>query len=434
MKTMRTEGRLARARAPFPAAARPTPAGRGQGSGDCEVGDGLKGPGATSPSTNPSVLPALPPPRGGRARGSGEGGPRAQRLATEAILAALLLAPSLALAQDASVATDASRPAAPAPARAAGECVADPLPADHAPAIEVTVNPPNPQVGDRVRVTWTFRYRTHDRVEFEPDAVALQQPAIELEYAREQPERDRSVHGERDGRLRSEVTVALQPFRSGDVVIRPMNARVNTGDEIARVCTPEVRFRVRSVFGNTSHPQARDITRPEDVRRDALTLRWISLGLDALFVAVVAALSVAAWLRRRPKVVPPPPPPRHPYFIAREALEVLSRGDLLARGLTKDYYDAVSDVVRRYLGGVRGFDAIEMTTDEILAHLRKHPLAGVTQVEVENLLRECDLVKFARYVPAHEDSDAILASAVSLVERGRPTMATAQEASRGGEP
>lgn len=352
---------------------------------------------------------------------------------------ALLLAPSVARAQDAAVvpsdaavAGDAARPAAPA--RAAGECVADPLPADHAPAIEVTVNPPTPQVGDRVRVTWTFRYRTSDRVEFDPDAVALQQPGIELEYAREQPERDRSVHGERDGRLRSEVVVALQPFRSGDVVIRPMSARVNTGDEIARICTPEVRFRVRSVFGNTSHPQPKDITRPEDVRRDALTMRQVALALDALFVAVVAALSIAGWLRRRPKVIPPPPPPRHPYYIARDALEVLSRGDLLARGLTKDYYDAVSDVVRRYLGGVRGFDAIEMTTDEILAHMRKHPLAGVTFVEVENLLRECDLVKFARYVPAHEDSDEILAAAISLVERGRPLMAPSQEASRGGAP
>jgi hypothetical protein len=336
-------------------------------------------------------------------------------------------------AVDAAVAADAARPAAPAAARN-GECVADPLPSDHAPAVEVTVNPPNPQVGDRVRVSWIFRYRTHDRVEFEPDAVALQQPAIELEYAREQPERDRSVHGERDGRLRSEVVVALQPFRAGDVVIRPMNARVNTGDEIARFCTPEVRFRVRSVFGNASHPQPRDITRPEDVRRDALTARWVTLGLDALFVAVVSALSVAAWLRRRPKVVPPPPPPRHPYFIAREALEVLSRGDLLARGLTKDYYDAISDVVRRYLGGVRAFDAIEMTTDEILAHLRKSPLPGVTFVEAENLLRECDLVKFARYVPAPEDSDEILAAAVSLVERGRPLMPTQQDAARGGNP
>lgn len=38
-----------------------------------------------------------------------------------------------------------------------------------------------------MRVAWVFRYRSNDRVEFEPDAVALQQPAIELEYARSSP-------------------------------------------------------------------------------------------------------------------------------------------------------------------------------------------------------------------------------------------------------
>ena len=332
---------------------------------------------------------------------------------------------------DAATAGDATATDAPAPR--AGSCVSDPLPDGRAPAMEVLVNPPRPQVGDRVRVSWVFRYRASDRVEFDPDAVALQQPSMELEYAREQPERDRTGHADRDGRLRSEVVVALQPFRSGDVVVPPMAARVNTGDEIARVCTPEVRFHVRSVFGNDPHPQPKDITRPEDVRRDALTWRWVTLGIDALFVSVVAALSIAAWLRRRPKVLPPPPPPRHPYFIAMEGLDALASGDLLSRGLTKDYYDAVSDVIRRYLGGVRVFDAIEMTTDEILAHLRKAPLHGVTFVEIERLLRECDLVKFARYVPAHEEADAILASAISLVERGRPMMpATREESSRGG--
>jgi len=50
--------------APFPAAARPTPAGRGQGSDVC------------NPSARPSANGALPPPRGGRARGSGDGGTR----------------------------------------------------------------------------------------------------------------------------------------------------------------------------------------------------------------------------------------------------------------------------------------------------------------------------------------------------------------------
>ena len=70
---------------------------------------------------------------------------------------------------------------------------------------------------------------------------------------------------------------------------------MNTGDEIARVCVPEVRFRVRSVFGNTPHPRPKDLTLPEDVRRDALRLRWFALGLEGGRLAVVARPGAPPW-------------------------------------------------------------------------------------------------------------------------------------------
>ncbi len=357
---------------------------------------------------------------------------------TLALAAALSLATPLTWAQDAAVADAATDDAgdagdvsvtdvAPAPS-----CTPDPLPADRAPQVTVTVGPEQPRVGDRVVITYRFRYRSRDRVEFEPDVVAFQQPAIEMDYARDQPERDRTPRAAGDGFVTTDVSVAVQPFKVADVRVASLPARVNTGDEIARICTPEVRFRVRSVFGNASRPSPKDVTPPAVVRFGALTLRHASIALDVLFAVVVTTLAVAGWWRARPKIVPPPPPPRHPYLVARDALEALARGDLLSRGHTKDYYDAISDVIRRYLGGVLAFDAIEMTSDEVMAQVRKAPLPGVTLVEVERLLSECDLVKFAGFVPSHEEADEILRAAVSIVERGRPQVLPADGAKPGG--
>lgn len=349
-------------------------------------------------------------------------------------LAALLATPA-ALAQDAAVA-DAPAADAPAAVAPASACVSDPIAADRAPAVTVTRWPEQPRVGDRVVITYRFRYRSRDRVEFDPDVVAYQQPAVELEYAREQPERDRSARPAGDDRVTTDVSVAVQPFKVADVVIPAQHARVNTGDEIARFCIPEVRFRVRDVYGNDPHPRARDITPPAEVRFGALTMRYVALGADLVFVVAASTLGAAAWWRRRPKKALPPPPPRHPYLVAREGLEALAHGDLLTRGHTKEYYDVLSDVIRRYLGGVRGFDAIELTTHEILTLLRPNPLPGVPMVEVESLLGECDLVKFAKYVPSHEEADEVLKSAISIVERGRPAVQPAQGAATeaGGRP
>ncbi len=358
------------------------------------------------------------------------------------LLALCLAAPGLARAQspDASALSDASAPASDASAAATGTgpvstegCTTDPLPADRAPTLTAVIEPAQPRVGDRVLIRYQFRFRDRDRVEFSPDIVAYQQPTLELDYARDQPARERRAVPDGDGWLRTEVLVAVQPFRPGEVSIRPQQARIHTGDEIARICTAPVRFRVQSAFGNASHPMPRDITEPADVRRDALYLRHVALGLDAAFVLVLGTLGVSAWRRARPKVLPPPPPPRHPALVATEALDAIASGDLLARGLTKDYYDAISDIVRRYLGGMRGFDAIEMTSDELLARLRGDPLPGVTQVEVARLLSECDLVKFANYTPTHEECDEVLALAQSLVRRGLPGT-TAAPAPRTGGP
>lgn len=350
-----------------------------------------------------------------------------------ALAAALCLATPLALAQtDAGAVSDAGAPTDARPARPVADgdrCVADTLPPDHAPEITATIEPAQPKVGDRVMVRYHFRFRTRDRVEFDPDIVAFQQPAIEMDYARDQPERDRAAHSDQNGWLASDVFVAVQPFRVADVVIRALPARLSTADEISRVCTPEVRFRVRSVFGNDPHPAPRDVTPPADVHVDALTLRRVAIGLDAVFLIVMTTVLVTAWMRARPRKPVPPPPPRHPFLIASEGLDAIERSDLLARGLTKDYYDAISDVTRRYVGGMRSFDAIEMTTNEVLATLRKNPLQGVAMVEIEHLLGDCDLVKFARYVPSHEECDEVLKSARSIVDRGRPVVAPAHGAS-----
>jgi hypothetical protein len=229
-----------------------------------------------------------------------------------ALALALCLAPAGALAQDAAVDVAASDASVDVVRSPSGACVSDPLPPDRAPTI-TRHGGARAAPGGRPRADHLpLSLPPSDRVEFDPDVVVYQQAAQELEYAREQPERDRSRRADGD-RVVSEVVVAVQPFRVADVVLAAQPARVNTGDEIARVCVPEVRFRVRSVFGNTPHPRPKDLTAPEDVRRDALRLPpWIALGLDGVFLVVVTTLGLtrggddvpASSPRRRPRATP----------------------------------------------------------------------------------------------------------------------------------
>jgi hypothetical protein len=338
-----------------------------------------------------------------------------------------------ALAQDAESAQDASGAvqdvlsaasadgaAQSAPREGEGACEEDPMPAGHLVRVETRVEPARPKVGDRVLITYRLIAPSSDRVEFEPDPAAFAQPANELEYARQQPDRDRRARSGAAGTVFGEVTVAVQPFKTGEVVIPRQLARLNAAGDVVRVCTPAVRFRVGDPFGNAPHPTPRDLTPPEVVTAETLRWRYVMLGLDAAFALVVITVAVNSYLRARPKPEAPPPPPIPPWILATESLEVLSKSDLLSRGQIKEYYDQLSDVVRRYIGALRGFDALEMTTLEVLSKLKRVPIAGVTTTEIAHLLTECDLVKFARHVPTHEESDKILDVAFSIVRRSSP--------------
>lgn len=341
-----------------------------------------------------------------------------------------------ALADDASLqATESSDASADGPAMLAqnadaasaalahedeGACEEDPVPSGHEVRIETRVSPARPKVGDRVLITYRLVARSSDRVEFEPDPAVFAQPGNELEYARTQPERDRRAHPGPNGTVYGEVSVAVQPFKTGEFVIPRQLARLNAAGDVVRVCTPAVRFRVGDPFGNTPRPTPQDLTDPEEVTTESLRWRYTMLGIDAAFALIVATVALHSWVRSRPKPEPPPPPPIPPWIAATEALEALSRSDLLSRGLTKEYYDQLSDIVRRYIGALRNFDALEMTTVEVLAKLERAPIAGVTTAEVAHLLTECDLVKFARHVPSHQESERILEVAFNIVRRSSP--------------
>ncbi|MEZ4248427.1 MAG: hypothetical protein R3B99_09330 [Polyangiales bacterium] len=84
------------------------------------------------------------------------------------------------------------------------------------------------------------------------------------------------------------------------------------------------------------------------------------------------------------------------------------------------WVDQVSDALREYLGRRYEFDGLESTTDEVVAELRKRKLIGLSLDEVIALLRDCDLVKFAKAPLGVEQSDLLLAGAFRVVRTTAP--------------
>jgi hypothetical protein len=109
-------------------------------------------------------------------------------------------------------------------------------------------------------------------------------------------------------------------------------------------------------------------------------------------------------------------PPKTPYEIAISDLEE-ARRILDTRGDMKEYYVKISDCIRRYIESVFALHAPEMTTQEFLDSVRSsEKLPSEYKDLMKDFMEACDLVKFARYVPARKEADTVLVTARNFVD------------------
>jgi len=205
----------------------------------------------------------------------------------------------------------------------------------------------------------------------------------------------------------------------------PITVARASGD-VMTVCTERHRIVVDEPIANAPNPRPRDNPPARPQREVWEALERLVLGtLVGLIAAALVVLAIRAW-RKRPRRAPPPPPPRPPWEVALEELFDIRNADLVRAGRLAEHFDRVSDVARKYLGNVYGFDGLESTTRETLYNLRAvRPPIGVLG-EIEQFLLEADLVKFARQVPSESQCESALSRADEIVQKTRPAAGGAQ--------
>ena len=155
---------------------------------------------------------------------------------------------------------------------------------------------------------------------------------------------------------------------------------------------------------------------------------WRLFFQIALYVLLALAVAVAAYFIVRKywhedvkgsEAATEPVDPRLPHEIAMDELNALREEKLWQNNRVKEYYTRLTDIVRSYLGRRYGMDALESTSEELLAAVRMLKLPK-EQADAEKRLKEllslADLVKFAKYIPMETDHDICFSKAVQIVE------------------
>lgn len=92
----------------------------------------------------------------------------------------------------------------------------------------------------------------------------------------------------------------------------------------------------------------------------------------------------------------------------------------------KEYYTRLTNTLREYIVSRFGFNAMEMTSAEIIARLRETGDSKMID-ELKELFRTADLVKFAKYETLINENDANLVNAVNFIDQTKTDEKTTEE-------
>jgi len=197
--------------------------------------------------------------------------------------------------------------------------------------------------------------------------------------------------------------------------------------EIGKHAIPEVVLK----YGSKSKTDKKSVSiKPLDIAVESVLSKGVSISdikdikapigipeiLRNIIIAFACILIISAlvwayvkFLKRKPLKLP--------HEMAMEELEA-HKAVFARAGDVKLYYVGISDSVRRYIERVFRVRAPEMTTEEFLISLG---LSGSLSAEEKASLREflssCDLVKFAKYSPDKDETDAVFNTARNFILR-----------------
>ena len=146
---------------------------------------------------------------------------------------------------------------------------------------------------------------------------------------------------------------------------------------------------------------------------------YATWGILILLLLLVGAYALQRWLASRGKGFGDlfkPAPPLPPHVAAIQALEALHNQKLWQNNRHKQYYSGLTDILRTYIAGRWGLGAMEMTSDEIIEAMRQEELPDKARMDLTAILRDADLVKFAKATPEAEQNEADYLKAYYFVE------------------
>ncbi|PIP67624.1 MAG: hypothetical protein COW92_05510 [Candidatus Omnitrophica bacterium CG22_combo_CG10-13_8_21_14_all_43_16] len=161
-----------------------------------------------------------------------------------------------------------------------------------------------------------------------------------------------------------------------------------------------------------------------DIRplKDVFDIKGAFPGLRFI-ILILIALAIAAFIYFKKKKIAEAKPiliQKSPEGIAKDALRLLLEMNLIEKGLIKEYYIRLSDIIRAYIENRHKISAMDRTTWELYQEMRSKRIERMRVDNINDFLEDCDMVKFAKYTPDKKEIEDSYKKAAELISITAP--------------
>ncbi len=278
-------------------------------------------------------------------------------------------------------------------------------------SVEATIDSIQIFVGQQAHVTLTATAKENAKVEFPQfkpmEYITLGVEVLDRQELEQQPQDN--------GFVSRSMVYTMTSFDDTLYYIPPMTVKIDGKPYKSK----SLALKVLTIEVDTLH--AEQFFGPKDVQDNPF--QWSDWELPfwlSVLMLVLLAVAYYFYLRLRDNK----PIISHirivkrllPHQKAMKEIEQIKADKMVSSENSKEYYTKLTDTLRKYIEERYGFNAMEMTSSEIIERL----MASQDQKaldELRQLFTTADLVKFAKYSTLINENDANLVNAIDFINQ-----------------
>ncbi len=224
------------------------------------------------------------------------------------------------------------------------------------------------------------------------------------------------VSREENEKLTTIYQFEIMAFSLGDKEIGPVKAAYTdpNSSRTETVVSNSIKIKIKSVL-TSADSDIKDIK--ENIPLKLPTYVYL-LAVLILAAVIYLIVKLTKYLLSRKNNVAQIV--KTPEETAEGRLAELDGASLPEKGLIKEYYSTLSEILRDYIQARHEIPAPDLTTAELCRCLKNVDFPQQSVHSIRSLLQQCDLVKFAKFIPEKENYSKDFDETVKIYQSIRP--------------